>query len=118
MCLIFIRSNQTIFLLGALREYNFNCISRKTEEEQVFYGGEVVGESAVKYLEQIGSRVIHKYIIHNNGPWNVDEFKVNVLWPHQVENNKKQGKWLLYMTEPPIVEGKSYLFSFMLLFQS
>ena len=84
---------------------NYHKIFRITQDEQVFYGGDIVGESAVKYLEQIGSRVIHKYTIHNDGPWKVDEFKVNILWPHQVENKKEKGKWLLYMTEPPIVEG-------------
>jgi integrin alpha 7 len=27
------------------------------------------------------------------------------MWPHQVANDKPQGKWLLYMDEPPIIEG-------------
>lgn len=74
--------------------------------EQVFYGGEVVGESAIEYLEQIGMEVTHKYNIDNGGPWRVDEFQVEVEWPHQVENGKEKGKWLLYMTEPPIVDGE------------
>lgn len=75
--------------------------------EQVFYGGEVIGESAIKYMDEIGTEVIHKYVVDNRGPWRVDELQVEVLWPHQVENGKEKGKWLLYMTEHPTVDGES-----------
>ncbi|XP_068244696.1 integrin alpha-3-like isoform X2 [Palaemon carinicauda] len=73
--------------------------------EQTFYGGEVVGESAIKHMDQVGMELTHKYVIDNRGPWRVDQLQVEVLWPYQVENNKEQGKWLLYMTEVPIVDG-------------
>ncbi|XP_042879254.1 integrin alpha-PS1-like, partial [Penaeus japonicus] len=73
--------------------------------EQVFYGGEVVGQSAIKHMEEVGMEVTHKYVVDNRGPWRVDEAKVAILWPYQVENNKEQGKWLLYMTEVPSVDG-------------
>lgn len=74
--------------------------------EQVFYGGEVVGESAIKHFDQIGHEVTHKYVVDNAGPWRVDELQVEVLWPYQVENGKEKGKWLLYMTEHPMVDGE------------
>ncbi|XP_047487333.1 integrin alpha-PS1-like isoform X2 [Penaeus chinensis] len=73
--------------------------------EQVFYGGEVVGQSAINHMEEVGMEVTHKYVVDNRGPWRVDEAKVAILWPYQVENNKEQGKWLLYMTEVPSVDG-------------
>ncbi|XP_064116028.1 LOW QUALITY PROTEIN: integrin alpha-PS1-like [Macrobrachium nipponense] len=73
--------------------------------EQAFYGGEVVGESAIKHMDQVGMELTHKYVIDNRGPWRVNQLQVEVLWPHQVENNKEQGKWLLYMTEVPTVDG-------------
>jgi hypothetical protein len=34
----------------------------------------------------------------NDGPWWVDNMKVHIDWPFQVENGKPQGKWLLYLT--------------------
>ncbi|XP_050701483.1 integrin alpha-PS1-like isoform X4 [Eriocheir sinensis] len=73
--------------------------------EQVFYGGEVVGESAIKHFDEIGMEVTHKYSVENGGPWRVDELQVEILWPYQVENGKAEGKWLLYMTEHPTVDG-------------
>lgn len=74
--------------------------------EQVFYGGEVVGESAIKHFDEIGMEVTHKYSVENGGPWRVDELQVEILWPYQVENGKAEGKWLLYMTEHPTVDGE------------
>lgn len=85
----------------------------------MFYGGEVVGQSAIKHMEEVGMEVTHKYVVDNRGPWRVDEAKVAILWPYQVENNKEQGKWLLYMTEVPSVDGKShwlFFFPFFLFF--
>ena len=40
----------------------FVCF-RTTVEEQVSYGGKVVGESAMKRVEDIGNEVIHKYFV-------------------------------------------------------
>jgi len=31
--------------------------------------------------------------------------EVHITWPHQVANDKPQGKWLLYLEEKPIIEG-------------
>lgn len=39
--------------------------------EQSFYGGTVVGESAMKYIEDTGTAVQHTYQIYNDGPWRV-----------------------------------------------
>ncbi|XP_069676356.1 integrin alpha-PS1 isoform X2 [Periplaneta americana] len=74
--------------------------------EQVYYGGAVRGESAMAYLDDIGDRVIHTYLIYNQGPWKVGSLEVHIEWPFQVANNKPQGKWLLYLEERPTVEGQ------------
>lgn len=42
--------------------YVFICYST-TVEEQVAYGGKVVGESAMVNAEDIGNEVIHKYFV-------------------------------------------------------
>lgn len=65
-----------------------------------------MGESAIKHFDQIGKEVTHKYLVENRGPWRVDELQVQVEWPYQVENGKAEGKWLLYMTEHPTVDGE------------
>lgn len=75
------------------------------EREQAFYGGEVKGESAMKYLDDVGPVVQHTYQIYNDGPWRAPYLEVLILWPHQVANDKAQGKWLLYLEDKPIVVG-------------
>lgn len=69
----------------------------------MYYSGEVLGESAMLYHDEIGSRVLHMYRIYNEGPWRIGSVDVIVNWPVQVANNKPQGKWLLYLVEAPSV---------------
>ncbi|XP_060803128.1 integrin alpha-PS1 [Amyelois transitella] len=64
--------------------------------EQVFYGGEVKGESAMTYFDDVGPAIVHKYQVSNEGRWRVNAVQVLILWPHQVASDKPQGKWLLY----------------------
>lgn len=73
--------------------------------EQSFYGGEIKGESAMKYMDDIGTAVQHTYQIYNDGPWRAPYLEVNIAWPHQVANDKEQGKWLLYLEDKPFIEG-------------
>lgn len=47
---------------------NFSHI-RYARPPQVFYGGEIKGESAMKHLEDIGTSVVHTFQISNDGPW-------------------------------------------------
>lgn len=42
---------------------DLHFFTSSTVEEQVSYGGEVVGESAMKRVEDIGNEVIHKYYV-------------------------------------------------------
>ncbi|XP_039296864.1 integrin alpha-PS1 isoform X2 [Nilaparvata lugens] len=73
--------------------------------EQVFYGGQVRGESAMQFGDEVGSRVLHTYQVFNRGPWKVSRVEVHLEWPFQVANNKPQGKWLLYLDEKPTIEA-------------
>lgn len=73
--------------------------------EQSFYGGEVKGESAMQYLDDLGPVVEHTYQIYNEGPWRAPYLEVMILWPYQVANDKPLGKWLLYLEDKPVVEG-------------
>lgn len=75
------------------------------QPEQSFYGGEIKGESAMEYLEDIGTSVQHTYQIYNDGPWRAKYLEVHFWWPHQVANDKPQGKWLLYLEDTPTIEG-------------
>ncbi|XP_047738548.1 uncharacterized protein LOC108670618, partial [Hyalella azteca] len=80
-------------------------ITGSVEPEQVFFSGDVVGETGVTSIEAIGAEVVHKYVVDNKGPWRVDSTEVEVLWPYQVENFMPQGKWLLYLVNTPTVDG-------------
>ncbi|XP_026762048.2 integrin alpha-PS1 isoform X2 [Galleria mellonella] len=64
--------------------------------EQVFYGGEVKGESAMTYFDDIGPAVVHTYQVSNEGRWRVPAVQVRINWPHEVQSNEPRGKWLLY----------------------
>lgn len=75
--------------------------------EQSFYGGDVRGESAMDYVEDIGTAVQHTYQIYNDGPWRVPYLNVKIKWPHQVANDKDKGKWLLYLSDKIVIEGVS-----------
>lgn len=73
--------------------------------EQAFYGGEAKGESAMESINDIGTAVEHIYEVYNDGPWRATFMEVYVDWPHQVANDKEQGKWLLYPEDLPQIEG-------------
>lgn len=77
------------------------------------YGGEIIGESQMKNLEDIGSRVTHKYQIDNNGNWDLNDLRISISWPIQVSPGEgvrgKPGKWLLYLESIPIVSGKLFV---------
>ncbi|KAG7208526.1 hypothetical protein KM043_014745 [Ampulex compressa] len=69
-----------------------------------FYGGEVIGESAIKSLSEIGPKATHTYEVFNEGPWRVSSLEVRISWPYEVANDKAHGKWLLYLDELPTVQ--------------
>lgn len=73
----------------------------------LFFSGQVIGESAMKYLEDIGARVTHRYYIDNRGQWDLPELKVSVKWPYQVRPGREgtEGKWLLYLESEPLILG-------------
>uniref|UniRef100_A0A146L1L1 Integrin alpha-PS1 n=1 Tax=Lygus hesperus TaxID=30085 RepID=A0A146L1L1_LYGHE len=74
--------------------------------EEVLYGGQVRGESEMKYKDQPGTRLRHTYEVVNDGPWHVNNLELHVEWPFQVANNKPLGKWLLYMDDEPAIEAE------------
>ncbi|CAG2167049.1 unnamed protein product, partial [Oppiella nova] len=67
-------------------------LSGNSEEQAVRYGGEIKGEAAIKFEDEIGSRVFHKYIVRNAGPWKASRIDVHISWPYQVENGREHGK--------------------------
>jgi len=80
-------------------------ITGRSSPEAVFYGGEVRGESAMREENELGPAVSHRYLVKNYGPSTVDVLTVALAWPHQVENGREQGKWLLYLTSLPLVRN-------------
>uniref|UniRef100_A0A183V741 Integrin_alpha2 domain-containing protein n=1 Tax=Toxocara canis TaxID=6265 RepID=A0A183V741_TOXCA len=49
----------------------------------VRFGGDIKGESAMEFDEDIGPLVLHKYTITNKGPWSVTNVTVQVCQHHQ-----------------------------------
>lgn len=95
--------------LNFFRNFNSIHVHRKASSN-LLYGGKILGEAAMKYLEDIGNRVIHMYEIDNNGQWDLTDVKVNINWPSQVSPGMDRmgadGKWLLYLESVPTVTGK------------
>ncbi|XP_070408811.1 integrin alpha-3 isoform X2 [Nothobranchius furzeri] len=63
----------------------------------VFFSGQVIGEQAVKNMEDIGSLVVFTLQVHidRESPGYHGNLEVEFDWPKEVAN----GKWLLYLTE-------------------
>ncbi|CAH0386379.1 unnamed protein product [Bemisia tabaci] len=74
--------------------------------EQVFYGGQTREDSSIKYLDDIGSRVIHTYQVFNAGPWRVPNLEIHIEWPHKLTYSQN-GRCLLYIQEKPHIEALS-----------
>lgn len=83
-------------------------LSGLSQPSEVRFGGDVVGESAMKYENDIGPKVYHKYLVKNHGPWRVHRVLVSIHWPIQLENGRDFGKWILYITDKPVVIGNGY----------
>ncbi|XP_014681196.1 PREDICTED: integrin alpha-PS1-like [Priapulus caudatus] len=73
--------------------------------DQILYGGDVRGAFAMSHEKDIGAYVEHAYTVLNNGTGSIGALRVHVWWPHEVENNRAHGKYLLYMVAPPEVSG-------------
>jgi len=74
------------------------------QPDQIWYGGLVRAESAMRIMSDIGSKLTHTFQVTNDGPWHVEDFNVLIEWPHRlVTSTHPQGKRLLYLTEAPEV---------------
>ncbi|KHN71986.1 Integrin alpha ina-1 [Toxocara canis] len=74
----------------------------------VRFGGDIKGESAMEFDEDIGPLVLHKYTITNKGPWSVSNVTVQcrfaIAWPqpHQNKTNEN-GKQQPRPRETPLI---------------
>lgn len=69
------------------------------QPDQIWYGGLVRAESAMRIMSDIGSKLTHTFQVTNDGPWPVEDLNVLIEWPHRLVNNKR----LLYLAEAPEV---------------
>ncbi|XP_043467893.1 integrin alpha-PS1 isoform X2 [Leptopilina heterotoma] len=81
-------------------------IKGTSKSQWAYYGGPVIGESAIKNLHEIGPKVFHIYEVFNEGPWRVSALDVKIRWPYEVANDKPHGKWLLYLEDIPSVQAQ------------
>lgn len=71
--------------------------------EQTYFGGKVMGESAMKTVQDVGSALDFTFKVFNSGDPlnNLGSLILAVDWPYEVAN----GKWLLYPTEVVVNTG-------------
>ncbi|XP_075758068.1 integrin alpha-7 isoform X1 [Pelodiscus sinensis] len=64
------------------------------DPRQLFFGGRVLGESAMRSEGQVGSAVRFEVTVSNRGQSlnTLGSAFLNLMWPHEIAN----GKWLLY----------------------
>uniref|UniRef100_A0A673VTC6 Integrin subunit alpha 6 n=1 Tax=Suricata suricatta TaxID=37032 RepID=A0A673VTC6_SURSU len=76
-------------------------VSGVAKPSQVYFGGVVVGEQAMKSEEEVGSLIEYEFRVINLGKplKNLGTATLNIQWPKEISN----GKWLLYLVK---VESK------------
>ncbi|XP_018408248.1 PREDICTED: integrin alpha-3 [Nanorana parkeri] len=87
-----------------LVEYNLQTsLSVKPVNRQTYFSGKVLGESAMKRVNDVGSPLNFTFtVISGSEPLNnMGSLILAVEWPHEVAN----GKWLLYPTEVLVNTG-------------
>ncbi|KAL1775405.1 integrin alpha-7 isoform X1 [Sigmodon hispidus] len=69
-------------------------ISGVATPQQLFFSGEVKGESAMRSEKDVGSKVKYEVTVSNQGQSlnTLGSAFLNIMWPHEIAN----GKWLLY----------------------
>ena len=50
--------------------------------------------------------MLHKYEVYNDGPSTLESVEVVIDWPVEVQSAGPHGKWLLYLTKPPVATGE------------
>ena len=48
---------------------------------------QIVGESSVRTIPEVGTKVFHTFHLINDGPWPAHSLRVNIDWPYQVKTN-------------------------------
>ncbi|XP_006878895.1 PREDICTED: integrin alpha-6-like isoform X2 [Elephantulus edwardii] len=76
-------------------------VSGVAKPSQVYFGGMVVGEQAMKSEDEVGSLIEYEFRVINLGKplKNLGTATLNIQWPKEISN----GKWLLYLVK---VESK------------
>nr|XP_045002913.1 integrin alpha-6 isoform X6 [Jaculus jaculus] len=76
-------------------------VSGVAKPSQVYFGGSVVGEQAMKSEDEVGSLIEYEFRVINLGKplKNLGTATLNIEWPKEISN----GKWLLYLVK---VESK------------
>ncbi|XP_027721719.1 integrin alpha-6 isoform X1 [Vombatus ursinus] len=70
-------------------------VSGVAKPSQVYFGGTVVGERAMKSEDEIGNLIEYEFRVINLGKplKNLGTASLNIQWPKEISN----GKWLLYL---------------------
>uniref|UniRef100_A0A4W6FAL9 Integrin subunit alpha 6 n=1 Tax=Lates calcarifer TaxID=8187 RepID=A0A4W6FAL9_LATCA len=100
--LIIKTSNQTIQQVEAVAKVFFELVLQvtsvaKPSQVLVSLGERLIGESAIKSVDEIGPSVQYKFRIKNMGRplKSFANVSLNILWPKE----NSVGKWLLYLTQ-------------------
>ncbi|XP_071959134.1 integrin alpha-6-like isoform X2 [Antedon mediterranea] len=96
-------ANNHKFLTAVVESQTDLKLEYTKDKSQYEVSGQVRGECAMENLEMIGSFVQHNWTVINDGLVEVPEILVTINFPYETMS----GKWLLYLTEMPILSGGS-----------
>ncbi|KAF6734965.1 Integrin alpha-3 [Oryzias melastigma] len=92
------QSDLSPVFISMLVEYSLQTsFVLKNSPGPTFFSGHVIGESAIKKMEDIGSLLLFTFQVnlHGNSPGHLGNLSVEFDWPMETTN----GKWLLYLTQ-------------------
>jgi len=75
--------------------------------QQVLTSGDIEGETAMRYLNDLGPYVEHKFVIRNNGPDLLPKAILKINWPLEV----RSGKHLLYLVDAVATSSSTKCFT-------
>ncbi|CAG0916768.1 unnamed protein product [Notodromas monacha] len=79
-------------------------VSGVQEPETVTYNRSNYKKDSWKSEKEVGPQVVHRYIVENRGPSDINEAVAFIVWPTYASN----GDYLLYLMEQPEVEGPGW----------
>lgn len=94
---------EPLFMMSnVIIEVSVELTSLSQPKQIRYYDNEILGESAIDFLDQIGPSVTYSYYVKNIGTQEARDLQLNIDYPRELYNEK----WLLYLTTASVLQGQ------------